>query len=196
MSWGAMYNSLARSRCLSHMELRGTAITSDLNQYSPQVLRAALVSELLRSGSHMADTFTRIQRSQIMRSVRSNGTRPEKACERLMRSAKIRFRKHPTNLAGHPDFVLPDSRVAVFVHGCFWHGHEGCKHFSMPSSNVNYWEEKIGRNRRRDRQVRRLLRKAGWRTAVLWECKLRNAGSVTRRLLRLSQLLGGGKKLR
>lgn len=144
----------------------------------------------------MADTFTRAQRSKIMRSVRSTGTSPEKACERLMRIAKIRFRKHPKNLAGRPDFVLPDSGVAVFVNGCFWHGHEGCEHSSLPSSNVEYWEGKIGRNRRRERQVRRLLRKAGWRTAVLWECKLRNVGSVTRRLVRLSKPLGGGKKLR
>ena len=143
----------------------------------------------------MADTFTRAQRSQIMSSVRSTGTKPEKMCERLMKLAKIRFRKQPNNLIGHPDFVLPEACVAVFVHGCFWHGHESCKHSSLPSSNLEYWKKKIERNRRRDAQVLRSLRKAGWRTAVFWECKMQNAESVTRRLLRLSQLRGGGKEL-
>jgi DNA mismatch endonuclease (patch repair protein) len=144
----------------------------------------------------MVDTFSRRQRSKIMRAVRSSGTSPEKTCEHLMQIARIRYRKHPKNLPGHPDFILPNVGVAVFVHGCFWHGHKGCEHSSLPSSNVKYWTEKIGRNQRRDRRVLRWLRKAGWRTAVLWECKLWNSESITRRLLKLSQPLSGGKKLR
>jgi DNA mismatch endonuclease (patch repair protein) len=144
----------------------------------------------------MADTFSKSRRSQIMRSVRSSGTSAEIRCEHLLRISRIRFRKHPMNLPGRPDFVLPGSRVVIFVHGCFWHGHEGCKHSSLPSSNVEYWVEKIGKNQRRDRKVRRSLRKAGWRTAVLWECKLRDAESVTRRLLKLSQLPCAREKFR
>jgi DNA mismatch endonuclease (patch repair protein) len=95
-----------------------------------------------------------------------------------------------------PDFVLRDCHLALFVHGCFWHSHKGCQNAELPSSNVAYWTKKIDRNRRRDRRVREELRKAGWRTAVLWECKLRDTESVARRLLKLSKLGLRRKQLR
>src|SRR6266550_7974780 len=138
----------------------------------------------------MTDTFSKPQRSNIMRSVRATGTGAEIKCEKLLRALKIRFRKHPRNLPGRPDFVLPDSKVALFVHGCFWHGHKSCKHSALPTSNLNYWVKKIGKNQIRERKVRRSLRKAGWRTAVLWECKLRDCDSVARRLLQFAQSRG------
>ena len=144
----------------------------------------------------VVDTFPKSQRSRIMRAVRSTGTSAEKRCEALLRISRIRFRKHARNLPGSPDFVLPDCKVVVFVNGCFWHGHVGCKHSSLPSSNVEYWIDKIEKNQRRDRRVRRKLRRAGWRTAVFWECKLRDAESVTRRLLKLAQAPGTRKNLR
>src|SRR2546427_7709523 len=133
----------------------------------------------------MPDTFTRTQRSEIMRSVHSTGTGAEKKCEALLRSLKLRFSQHPSDLPGKPDFLLKDSRLAIFVHGCFWHSHKGCKCAVLPSSNVKYWTRKIERNRKRDRRVRDALRKAGWRTAVVWECRLGDADSVTSRLLKL-----------
>jgi DNA mismatch endonuclease, patch repair protein len=129
-----------------------------------------------------------------MRAVHSTGTTAENKCEALLRSLKLRFSQHPANLPGRPDFVLRKFRLALFVHGCFWHSHKGCKNATLPTSNVAYWTQKIGRNRRRDRRVRDALRKAGWRVAVIWECKLRNADSVTRRLLKLTS--GRGKNLR
>jgi len=114
----------------------------------------------------MADIFTKAKRSQIMRAVRSTGTTAEKKCEALLRAVKLKFSSHPPGLAGRPDFTLKGSRIAIFVHGCFWHAHSGCKHAALPTSNVPYWKQKIERNRRRDRRVRDALRKDGWRTAV------------------------------
>jgi DNA mismatch endonuclease (patch repair protein) len=140
------------------------------------------------------DTFTTNERSRIMRAVRSTGTAPEKKCESVLRSLKLRFTQHPSNLAGRPDFVLAKYRLAIFVHGCFWHCHRGCKNSTLPTSNVTYWVTKIDRNRRRDRRVRDALRRAGWQTAVIWECRLRNLDSVARRLVKLTN--SRRKKLR
>jgi DNA mismatch endonuclease, patch repair protein len=134
----------------------------------------------------MSDVFTKLKRSQIMRAVHSTGTAPEKKCEELLQSLKLSFRRHVRGLPGQPDFVLNTSRLAIFVHGCFWHAHKRCKHATLPTSNTDYWNKKIDRNRRRDRRVRDALRKAGFRTAVIWECRLRNSGSVARRLRALA----------
>jgi DNA mismatch endonuclease (patch repair protein) len=144
----------------------------------------------------MADTFSKTERSRIMRSVHSRGTGAEKKCEALLRSLRLRYRQHAANLPGRPDFVLRASRLALFVHGCFWHAHDGCKNANPPSSNIEYWNQKIERNRKRDRRVRDALRKAGWRTAVIWECKLGDAESVARRLMKLTASNRAGKKLR
>lgn len=132
------------------------------------------------------DTFTKSERSQIMRAVPSTGTTAENKCESLLRALKLKFSKHSPDLIGRPDFILKDFRLAIFVHGCFWHSHRGCKNSTLPTSNVEYWVKKIDRNRLRDRRVRDGLRQSGWRTAVIWECKLRNLDSVARRLLKLT----------
>lgn len=144
----------------------------------------------------MADMFSKSERSRIMRSVGSKGTSAEKQLEQFLRTSKIRFRRNVETLPGCPDFVLSDSRAVVFVHGCFWHGHKGCKRATPPSSNVAYWKEKIQRNRQRDTRVRRHLRRAGWRTAIFWECRLRNSELVSRRLLRLANPVRIREKLR
>lgn len=144
----------------------------------------------------MVDNFSKSERSQIMRSVRSSGTGAERKCEQLLRSLKLRFRRQSNNLPGRPDFVLPDYDLALFVHGCFWHAHKGCKNATLPESNLAYWTRKIRKNRRRDRRVREELRKAGWRTAVVWECRLRKVESVSRRLLKLTRMISRRKKLR
>lgn len=134
----------------------------------------------------MSDTFTKRQRSDIMRSVHSSGTGAEKKCEVLLRSLKVRYRRDADDLPGRPDFVVTASKLALFVHGCFWHAHRDCKNAILPTSNVDYWVRKIDRNRKRDRRVRDALRQAGWRTAVIWECDLRDEASVARRLERLT----------
>jgi len=143
----------------------------------------------------MSDTFTKAQRSQIMRAVRSTGTTAEKKCEYLLRSLKLSYRRNVKALPGRPDFVLNVSRLAVFVHGCFWHAHKGCKNATLPTSNIDYWSKKIDRNRRRDRRVRDALRKAGFRTAVIWECRLKNAESVASRLRALAKSSRAREKL-
>ena len=135
----------------------------------------------------MTDTFSKVQRSQVMRSVHSTGTGAEKKCEELLRSLKLTFRRHAANLPGRPDFILKASRVALFVHGCFWHAHKGCNNAALPSSNLTYWVQKIERNRKRDRRVRS--------TVVIWECKLRDFRSVSRRLLKLTAPTCDRKKL-
>lgn len=128
-----------------------------------------------------------------MRAVHSTGTSAENKCETVLRALRLRFQKQ-ANLPGRPDFILKASRLALFVHGCFWHSHKGCKNAALPTSNSAYWTQKITTNKRRDRRIREELRKAGWRTAVIWECKLRNPDSVARRLLKLTN--GRGKNLR
>jgi|HubBroStandDraft_2_1064218.scaffolds.fasta_scaffold59245_2 DNA mismatch endonuclease (patch repair protein) len=144
----------------------------------------------------MPDTFTKSQRSQVMRSVHSTGTGAEQRCEALLRFLRLRFAQHVSTLPGKPDFVLKSSHLVLFVHGCFWHAHKGCKGASLPTSNVEYWTRKIERNRKRDRRVRDALRTLGWRTAVVWECRLlRNPDAVLRRLLKLTAGARSRKKL-
>lgn len=134
----------------------------------------------------MSDMFTSTRRSAIMRSVHSQGTGAERKCETLLRSLHLSFSQHCSDLPGKPDFVLRESRLTIFVHGCFWHAHKDCKNSILPTTNREYWIQKIDRNRRRDRRVRDALRRAGWRTMVIWECKLRDPGLIASRLLRLS----------
>jgi DNA mismatch endonuclease (patch repair protein) len=114
----------------------------------------------------------------------------------MLRSLGLRFRRNVNELPGRPDFVLRDCDLALFVHGCFWHAHKGCKRAALPTSNVDYWARKIVGNSRRDRRVREALRTAGWRTAVIWECKLRNIDSVSRRIVKLTQTVSRRKSLR
>lgn len=108
-------------------------------------------------------------RSRNMSAIRSTGTKPELYVRRKLHAAGFRFRLHRKDLDGCPDLVLPRFMTAVFVHGCFWHGH-GCKRGHTPRSNTPYWSAKIGRNVSRDKRNRVTLEKAGWRVAVVWEC--------------------------
>lgn len=119
----------------------------------------------------MADQLSPQRRSRLMSKVRSKNTNPEIRVRKVMHSLGLRFRLHKTDLPGTPDIVLPKLRTVVFVHGCFWHRHKGCRRASIPSSNVAFWREKFDRNIARDKQNRALLRKLGWRSVVIWECQ-------------------------
>lgn len=107
-----------------------------------------------------------------MRRVPSRNTGPELAVRRLLHAHCYRFRLHRKDLPGSPDIYLPKYRTAVFVHGCFWHGHKGCKRATIPAARPEYWSEKIRRNRERDACVREKLEQQGCRVVTIWQCEL------------------------
>jgi DNA mismatch endonuclease (patch repair protein) len=132
----------------------------------------------------MSDTFAPEKRSAIMRAVRGKNTKPECMVRSALHRAGYRFRLHRSDLPGKPDIVLPKHRTAIFVHGCFWHGHSNpaCRRSRIPKSRTEYWTGKFERNISRDQAAITALESQGWRTLVLWECELRNAGVVTHRV--------------
>ncbi|WP_296104702.1 very short patch repair endonuclease [uncultured Agrobacterium sp.] len=120
----------------------------------------------------MADRLTPDQRRLNMRRVRSVNTRPELILRSLLHRDGFRFRLHRRDLPGRPDIVLPRFQTAIFVHGCFWHGH-GCSLFRMPTTRTEFWSAKIDGNRRRDAFAVASLSEIGWRSLWVWECALR-----------------------
>ena len=121
----------------------------------------------------MVDVVDRATRSRMMSSIRAKNTKPEIALRRKLHRAGLRYRLHSTKLPGKPDLVLTSRRVVIFVHGCFWHRHNGCHWCSTPSSNIDFWAAKFESNAVRDAEVTAALRSEGWRVAVVWECGLR-----------------------
>ena len=114
------------------------------------------------------------QRSRCMAAIRGKDTKPEMIVRKYLFSRGLRFRVQVRKLPGTPDIVLPKYKTAIFVNGCFWHGHEGCKYFRLPKSNIEFWEEKIERNIERDRESMQALLDLGWKVIRVWECELRN----------------------
>jgi DNA mismatch endonuclease (patch repair protein) len=119
----------------------------------------------------MVDTVSKATRSLIMSKVPRRDTSLEIRVRKALHKAGLRFRLHRSDLPGTPDIVMPSRRTAIFVHGCFWHGH-GCKRSHPPSSNQSYWLPKIKENQERDREKSEQLNVLGWRTAVIWECEI------------------------
>lgn len=117
-------------------------------------------------------------RSEIMARVRSKDTIPELAVRRALHASGLRFRLHRADLPGHPDMVLPGRKMAVFVHGCFWHSHPGCKRARVPATRQEYWVPKLRRNVERDQTATDTLRAAGWRVIVIWECEARSPAGL------------------
>jgi len=107
-----------------------------------------------------------------MSSIHSKDTRPEMIVRRFLFSKGFRYRLHVKTLPGRPDIVLQRYRTVIFVNGCFWHGHEGCGHYKQPRSNVEYWKNKIERNKLRDLRDRLQLKEQGWHVITIWECQL------------------------
>ncbi len=132
------------------------------------------------------DTLSKEERSVRMRAVRRRGTQPEIAVRRAAKRAGVRFRCHVKNLPGTPDFVFFEADACVFVHGCFWHRHTGCRMASTPASRRAYWSKKFVANVARDRAKARALRAAGWRVFVIWECQTRNKIRLEGRIRRLA----------
>lgn len=134
------------------------------------------------------DNLTRAQRSATMARVRSRDTKPELAVRGLVHSLGRRYRLYRTTLPGTPDLVFPRYRKAIFVHGCFWHGHDCEAGANRPKSNLAYWRAKLSRNRRRDATNRRALRKLGWKVLVVWECQLGNSERLRSRIERFLEV--------
>ncbi len=118
----------------------------------------------------MADVHTPEQRSYNMSRIRGKNTRPEELVRRYLFAQGFRYRKNDARFPGKPDIVLPKYKTVIFVNGCFWHAHEGCKYFVWPKSNVDFWERKINGNIQRDLRNNQLLSEQGWNVIVIWEC--------------------------
>ncbi len=120
----------------------------------------------------MADVVTPEVRSRMMSGIRSTNTRPELNIRRGLHRLGFRYRLHASNLPGKPDLVLPRYNAVIFVHGCFWHGHD-CHLFKWPSSRIDFWKQKISRNKVVDARNEAAVEKKGWRYAIIWECALK-----------------------
>lgn len=134
------------------------------------------------------DNLVPTDRSKAMSSVRGKNTRPELLVRRLLHKLGFRFRLHRRDLPGSPDIVLPKHRSCIFVHGCFWHQHPGCKRSSIPATNTEFWLGKLNSNVERDKRVALSLQALGWRTLVVWECETKNPTRLSDVLLQF--LLG------
>lgn len=113
-----------------------------------------------------------------MSRIRAKDTGPERFVRSHLHARGYRFRLHRTDLPGSPDIVLPRFRIAIFVHGCFWHHHAGCRYATTPATRREFWEEKFLRNIARDASATAALRRSGWRVITVWECELRRADGV------------------
>jgi DNA mismatch endonuclease (patch repair protein) len=135
----------------------------------------------------MADVHDKKTRSYNMSRIRSKDTKPEMIVRRFLHSQGFRYRLHDKKLPGKPDIVLPRYKTVIFIHGCFWHGHEGCKYFVVPKTRTEWWIGKINTNRSNDSKAVSLLKKEKWRIIHLWECelKVKNKEKTLKKILRL-----------
>lgn len=130
-----------------------------------------MLSEKTEEG--MGDVMTPEQRHKCMARIRSKNTKPEIMVRKYLFARGFRYRKNVRRLPGTPDIVLRKYRTVIFVNGCFWHGHEGCRYSHLPKSNVEFWRNKIERNKKRDLRERVELRRMGWHVIQVWECQLK-----------------------
>lgn len=129
------------------------------------------------------DKISPQRRSANMRAIRSKGMKPEMLVRRLVHSLGYRYRLHRKDLPGKPDLAFIGQRKAIFVHGCFWHQHPGCREGRVPGSNTGYWGPKLARNAERDRENEARLRAAGWRVLTVWECETGQPDALSARLI-------------
>ncbi len=130
----------------------------------------------------MVDRLSPERRSALMARVKSTNTKPELVVRSIAHRLGYRFRLHKRDLPGTPDLVFPRLRVAIFVHGCFWHRHENCSKASMPGTRVFFWKAKFQRNVARDAAARHALKRQGWRVLTIWECHLKNVPTTERKI--------------
>ena len=122
----------------------------------------------------MADVHDQKTRSYNMSRIRGKNTKPEMLVRRFLFANGFRYRLNVKTLPGKPDIVLPKYKTVIFVNGCFWHGHEGCKYFKIPETRTEWWIEKINGTQKRDREAEIQLNVLGWKVITIWECELKN----------------------
>lgn len=130
----------------------------------------------------MTDVYDAAKRSAVMRRVKGRNTTPEMKVRKALTRLGVRYRIHRKDLPGNPDIVMPARRLAIFVHGCFWHGHDCARGSRVPKQNRDYWVAKVGRNVARDVKSREALAALGWRVETIWECELKDAEALEARL--------------
>ncbi|HEY0650398.1 DNA mismatch endonuclease Vsr [Phenylobacterium sp.] len=130
----------------------------------------------------MTDVYGPEKRSAVMRRVKGRNTTPEMKVRKALTKLGDRYRLHRKDLPGNPDIVMPGRRLALFVHGCFWHGHDCARGARVPKQNRDYWVAKVARNMARDAKNAEALTAAGWRVETIWECELKNASALEERL--------------
>jgi DNA mismatch endonuclease (patch repair protein) len=130
----------------------------------------------------VSDVYSPEKRSAVMRRVKGRDTAPERKVRQALTRLGARYRLHRADLPGKPDIVLPGRKLAIFVHGCFWHGHDCARGARVPRQNRDYWLEKVARNRARDAANREALAGKGWRVETIWECELKDEGELEGRL--------------
>lgn len=132
-----------------------------------------------------ADILTSAERSLMMAKIKGRHTKPELVVRSLCHSMGLRYRLHRKDLPGSPDLVFPKYRLCLFVHGCFWHQHPGCKYAYKPKSRQEFWLPKLARNTERDKEKGEVLQGMGWRVGVIWECETKNPHQLRERILSL-----------
>lgn len=115
-----------------------------------------------------------------MSAVRSKDTQPELIVRKLAHKLGYRFRLYRKDLPGKPDLVFPKYRVCIFLHGCFWHQHKGCKRSARPKTNTDFWNTKLDKNVERDQRIKKQLEKLGWKVVTIWECQIKNQETLRR----------------
>lgn len=138
----------------------------------------------------MVDIVDTGVRSRMMAGIKGANTRPELELRRALHAASYRFRLHSGKLAGKPDIVLPRYRTVIFVHGCFWHRHDGCRYATTPATRTEFWQDKFDANVRRDARNQADLQAGLWRLAIVWECSIKRLGGAEI-TLRLAEWLAG-----
>jgi DNA mismatch endonuclease (patch repair protein) len=145
----------------------------------------------------VTDVYSTEKRSAVMRRIKGRDTSPELQVRKALSHLGARYRLHRADLPGKPDIVMPGRKLALFVHGCFWHGHDCARGARVPKQNRDYWVGKVARNRARDAQSREALAALGWRVETIWECDLKDAPKLSARLTALLSCDGtdAGKSL-
>lgn len=133
----------------------------------------------------MADVVSPAVRSRMMSGIKGKNSQPEILIRKMLFGAGYRFRLHRRDLPGTPDIVLPRRKIAIFVHGCFWHAHEGCKYFKVPATRPEFWIAKLQSNVDRDKRAFETLRTMGWRVLCVWECATRESETAKSLLERM-----------